>query len=103
MCIRDRYYICRLFKKHTGYTLNNYIVSKRLERARYLLGGDIPITDISIKVGFYNYSYFYKAFKTFTGLSPAAYRDRLVVNDESAQNGEKSIVLSLAPGNKATI
>lgn len=67
-------YICRIFKKFTGYTIVNYIVEKRIEKAISLLREDIPLNQVADKVGFNNYSYFYKTFKKNTGFNPQNYR-----------------------------
>jgi len=74
----SKYYICRLFKKYTGYTLNDYIISLRIEKAKQFLRSEESISDICKKVGFYNYSYFYKTFKSITGFTPSAYRENLI-------------------------
>lgn len=70
----SEYYLCRLFKKATGKTLTNYIQEKRIERATYLLTNHDSINYVAEQVGFNNYSYFYKTFKKYTGLSPAEYQ-----------------------------
>lgn len=70
----SKFYTCRLFKKYTGYTLNNYIVSKRIEQTKVLLKGNMSINDISKSSGFNNYSYFYKTFKKIYGVNPAEYK-----------------------------
>ena len=76
----SEYYICRIFKKVTNYTLTNYIVEKRISQAMYYLSGDLPITKAAEKVGFNNYSYFYKTFKKYTGSSPAEYKEKHTVH-----------------------
>lgn len=74
----SKYYVCRLFKKYTGYTLNDYIISLRIDKSKQLLRSRDSIGDICKKVGFYNYSYFYKTFKSMTGFTPSAYRENLI-------------------------
>lgn len=70
----SEYYICRIFKKVTQYTLNNYIVEKRVEKATHYLKTGLPINKVAEKVGFNNYSYFYKSFKKHTGINPNEYK-----------------------------
>jgi len=70
----SKFYTCRVFKKYTGYTLNKYIVSKRIERSKVLLKESMSISDISKSSGFNNYSYFYKTFKKSYGINPAEYK-----------------------------
>lgn len=58
-----------------GCTVNEYITKRRLRTAeKLLLRTDRNIADISEAVGFYNYTYFSKLFKTHTGLTPSEYR-----------------------------
>ena len=40
----SEYYICRIFKKVTNYTLTNYIVEKRIAQAAHYLTGDTTST-----------------------------------------------------------
>lgn len=68
------FYMCRMFKKYTGYTVNQYIMTKRIEKAKSLLTGNLPISAICIQAGFHNYSCFYKAFINSSGISPSEYR-----------------------------
>lgn len=70
----SEYYICRIFKKITNYTLTNYIIEKRISKAAYFLKGDLPISKVAENVGFNNYSYFYKTFRKMMGTSPVDYR-----------------------------
>lgn len=74
----SEYYICRLFKKMTQKTLTAYIQEKRIEQAAQYLREAIPINKAAEMVGFNNYSYFYKTFKRYTGVSPAEYREQVI-------------------------
>ena len=50
-------------------------ISVRIERAsRLLRETDQPIMDIGFTVGFENFSYFIKRFRTVFGCTPSAYR-----------------------------
>lgn len=71
------YHMCRVFKRMTGCTINQYISGKRMEQARLLLRSDCPIAQIAPQLGFRNYSCFYKSFVRETGISPAQYREDL--------------------------
>lgn len=68
------FYLSHLFKQYTGTTLTQYVISKRIDMARILLHGDLPITQIAQEVGFRNYNHFYRTFKALTGVGPAEYR-----------------------------
>ncbi|MBQ7930243.1 MAG: helix-turn-helix transcriptional regulator [Clostridia bacterium] len=68
-------YLCRLFKSTVGQRPIEFILRKRIDTARaYLDKTDLPISDIAVKCGFHNTSYFYRNFKKFTGTSPLTYR-----------------------------
>jgi len=72
----NKYYICHLFKKNTGFTIIEYIIYKRIMRAEELLITGTPIIDIPSQVGFGDYTNFYKAFKKILGVSPKKYMNR---------------------------
>lgn len=74
-------HISRIFKEMTNDTLVSYINEKRLQKAKGLLKEEIPIKEIAMEIGFNNYSYFYKAFKRRTGMSPEDYRKSLKYSD----------------------
>ena len=63
-------HLCRSFKKHTGYTVNQYITHKRLMLARELVSQGKSWLEASEAVGFGNYSSFYKVFCHTYGKSP---------------------------------
>lgn len=70
-------YVSKLFKTVTGSSLVSYIIEKRIGRAKQLMFENIEIMQIAERVGYHNYSNFYKAFKKATGISPEEYRRRL--------------------------
>ena len=52
-------YISRIFKKETGKSLSEYIMLRKIERARELVAeGKDNIGDIAVKLGYNNFSYF---------------------------------------------
>ena len=65
-------YLNQIFKKHTGETLNNYLIRVRMEKARQMLleGRDL-IYEIAEKVGYRNVPYFSSVFKKTFGLNPS--------------------------------
>ena len=69
-------YCSRLFKKETGKTLSQYLVDKRIEKAKALLCSEISVKNVSLQVGYSNFSYFSKLFKEETGMTPMEYRER---------------------------
>ncbi len=71
-------YVCRLFKQLTGKTLTSYVQEKRIAQAAFLLQSGASSYEAAERVGFNNYSYFYKTFKKLKGCSPAEYKLRTV-------------------------
>lgn len=67
----NKSYLCRIFKRHTGYTVNKYITHKRLMYVRELCSGGMSITQASVEAGFGNYSNFYKMYIKETGSAPS--------------------------------
>ena len=59
----SKYYMMRLFKAETGYTIGNYITYRRLLLARSLILKGIPITQACLSSGFQDYSTFSRAYK----------------------------------------
>lgn len=59
----SRYYMMRLFKSETGYTIGNYITYRRLLLARSLIAKGTSITDACFSSGFKDYSTFSRAYK----------------------------------------
>ncbi|MFA6736831.1 MAG: response regulator [Saccharofermentanales bacterium] len=72
----DPSYFCRLFKEKTGFTFSEFLVARRVDRARILLrNSSVKISDISDMVGFQNVKYFYKVFKQMTDCTPKEFRE----------------------------
>ena len=70
-------HISRLFKRHTGINLSEYIISRRIEYAKKLLEQtEDTIQTISQKAGFNTSQYFSSTFRKVTGISPLDYRLR---------------------------
>ncbi len=70
----SKYYLSRLFKRNTGFTLYEYLINKRILLAKDLISQGVPLGEVSERVGFTNYSNFYRAFKSLTGISPREYK-----------------------------
>jgi YesN/AraC family two-component response regulator len=66
-------YLCQIFKQTTGSTLHEYIIYKRISRAKQLLLKGDSAANTSFKCGFSDYSNFVRAFRKVTGYSPREY------------------------------
>lgn len=69
-------YLNRHFKAYTNSTVYAYIMALRLTHARRMLREGTPAVEAGRECGFSDYSTFYKAFKTQTGLSPQQFKSR---------------------------
>jgi two-component system response regulator YesN len=67
-------YLSRVFNKEAGMPIPDYITQVRMEEAKRLLHTDSTVSDIAIRVGIDNYSYFSTVFKKYTGITPMEYR-----------------------------
>ncbi|GAD64481.1 MULTISPECIES: response regulator transcription factor [Pseudomonadaceae] len=66
----------RLFKEVYGLGFMEYVLRKRMDLAKELLGNSqMPVTSIGYEAGFKDPSYFARAFKQALGCTPSEYRD----------------------------
>lgn len=71
----NRQYLGRLFKKETGFSIKEYILIQRMERAKTLLeNSSDTVIEIANRVGFNNVTYFNRQFKARFGVTPSQYR-----------------------------
>ena len=70
---RQRLYA--VFKESFGMPIKQYILNKKMERARHLLtASDKSVAEIAALVGFSDYNNFIQRFKKMNGKTPLAYR-----------------------------
>lgn len=70
----SRYYLMHAFKEETGYTIGNYVSTKRLLLAKELILSGKPITEVCYECGYKNYSTFSRAYKKRFGEAPREQR-----------------------------
>jgi AraC-like DNA-binding protein len=70
---------CRFFKKRTQKTFIDFVNEVRISHATKLMAEkeDLSISEIAYGCGFNNISYFIKAFKSNTGVTPKQYRNKI--------------------------
>ena len=70
-------YVNALVKERTGYTLHNYLLTRRLSKAIEILDTTaLPIYEVSEKCGFSESKNFIRYFKKAIGITPHQYRKR---------------------------
>ncbi|OPH56966.1 DNA-binding response regulator [Paenibacillus ferrarius] len=70
-------YMVKLFKKETGLSISEYILKERIDLAKELLiKSETSISNVSLAVGFVNFSYFSTLFKKEVSMTPQEYRKR---------------------------
>lgn len=71
-------YVCSVFKRGTGRTVNRFITSKRVELAKSILRkSDELMQDAARMVGYDDPKYFTKVFKKEVGCTPTEYRRKI--------------------------
>ena len=69
------FHFCRLFKEAMHITPHQYVIRRRIERAKQLLKqSNLRIVDIALACGFANQSHFSHHFRRIVGISPKAFR-----------------------------
>lgn len=70
-------YLTELVRRETGYTINRWILKRRMIAARsLLLETDKSIEQISIAVGYRSHNHFFRQFRQYYGNSPNAWRKK---------------------------
>lgn len=72
----SKYYLMRKFKQHTGYSIHQYVLQKRLIAANQFLRQGHSVITACMESGFQDYANFTRAFKKMYGLSPKKYHKR---------------------------
>lgn len=70
----SKYHLQRLFKRYYGLTPKQYLIEKRIEKAKENLKNGMTVTETCFAVGFESLGSFSKLFKTKTGKSPSAFQ-----------------------------
>ncbi|NJM40472.1 MAG: helix-turn-helix domain-containing protein [Anaerolineae bacterium] len=81
-------YLHRIFKADIGETPKHYVERLRLERCAFrLLIHDANLLDVALDCGFRNHETFTRAFRRRFGMTPSAYRDRMLAQHMNLARG----------------
>lgn len=85
-------HLARLFKKHTGSSLITYINKVRIQKACALLDAGVSVKEAAEQTGYESLNNFYKYFKLYEGMTPAAYckAQKPGFQEEKRENKEDS-------------
>lgn len=72
----DRFYLSRLFKGSTGMSIQEYILYKKVFKAKELLSQGMSVMEVCRNSGFNDYSNFIRTFRKLAGTSPGRYGRR---------------------------
>lgn len=73
----DRSYLCSIFKRELGCSPQQYILQRKIEKAKYFLSSTSEnIKYIAISLGYDDPFVFSRAFKKGTGISPSQWREK---------------------------
>ena len=72
----NKFYLSRIFKEVTSFTINDYLNVNRIKKAhRLLLETNDSITSIAEQLGYENITYFERVFKKYRNMTPLKYRN----------------------------
>lgn len=70
------FHFVRAFRKSTGKTPQQFLMHRRVERAKELLSRpDLPIVEVGLRTGFKNQSHFTTLFRKYTNFTPKIWRE----------------------------
>ncbi len=67
-------YVSKRFREAVGVSVTEYLISRKLARAKGLLEGGADVTEACFASGFHDISYFIKKFREQTGVTPFRYK-----------------------------
>lgn len=71
------HHLAQIFKRATNQTVRQYIIRRRLERAKILLADNAQsVAEVAAATGFFDQSHFAKCFRRAVGCSPREFQLR---------------------------
>jgi AraC-like DNA-binding protein len=82
----------RIFHEEIGESFVAYLTRVRIEKGKAMLRAcSLPLSEISVRIGFRDQSYFSRVFKRSTGISPGKYRSTQGLNASGNRIDESNI------------
>ena len=78
-------YIAKLFRKHMGMSVSDYILKTKIDEAKQLLRQGKSRSEVACILNYASQSYFIRRFKKQTSITPKLYRN-LLKSDSTADN-----------------
>ena len=84
----SRYHFLRLFRQAFNKTPHQYLIERRIEKAKELLGGGdgLRVTDVCFEVGFQSLGSFSTLFHRYVGHAPVIYREKVKQREEAKRH-----------------
>jgi AraC-like DNA-binding protein len=83
----SRYHFLRLFRQAFNKTPHQYLIERRIEKAKELLGGDeLRVTDVCFEVGFQSLGSFSTLFRKNVGQAPIIYREKVKQREQAKRH-----------------
>ena len=73
----SKYYISHLFKDYVGVSPYDYLIMRRLYNCNNLIRANHTVKEACFKVGFNNYSNFYRLYKKHFKITPLEFKEQL--------------------------
>lgn len=84
----SKYHLCRAFKRRNGISVHGYVNRKRVLYAKQLIESGETASGAAYRVGFGDYSAFYRAYVRIVGHSPIADADRRAQKSDEGESNE---------------
>jgi len=81
----SRFHFARLFRASTGHSPMAYLLRRRIERSKSLLGRrDLAICEIAATLGFSDQSHFSRTFRKIEGMTPKQFARSCATSDQAS-------------------
>lgn len=81
--------INKVFQQYTGKSVKQYVTEVRIKEANRLIGlGELSLQQVAERVGYKDFSTFYRNFLQITGNSPAEYRRKVSMGSDEDKTGD---------------